>query len=435
MSNSRGIPFAQWVAGVEQVFPDGMPSHDMDRAIYLIATMDSKGHEADFVAQCLRNAGLAVVTIDVGTKDAPTVTPDIAREQVLACHPSNSTPALGDLDRGQAVTLLSEALVEFLRQEFATDRLLGVLGLGGTGGTALIAPAMRALPIGVPKLLVSTVASGNTAPYVGCCDIALMPSVVDVAGLNCVSRQVLANAAHALAGMVAHRVPVESTRPTVGMTMFGVTTRCVTQVRERLESRGYDCLVFHATGTGGQAMEKLVESGLVGGVLDITTTEVADEIVGGVFKAGPARFDVIFQREIPYVMSLGALDMVNFGSRETVPPEFRERRLHVHNSQVTLMRTTAEENRQFARWMAAKINRSIAPFMLLIPEKGVSMLDAPEQPFYDPAADRALFEELEAAIDASPTRRIRRVPAHINDPQFAEALLAAFNEIYNKELL
>jgi uncharacterized protein (UPF0261 family) len=360
---------------------------------------------------------------------APVGKPDICRDQVTKCHPDHRQVALPEFDRGKAVTIMSEALVEFLRQEFAANRVLGVLGLGGTGGTALIAPAMRALPIGIPKLLVSTVASGNTAPYVGCCDITLMPSVVDVAGLNCVSRQVLANAAHAMAGMVKHRLPDESTRQAIGMTMFGVTTPCVTQVRQRLEAQGYDCLVFHATGTGGQAMEKLVESGLLGGVLDITTTEVADEVVGGVFKAGPARFDVIFEKKIPYVMSLGALDMVNFGSRDTVPPQFRDRRLHVHNSQVTLMRTTAEENLQFARWMAAKINRSTAPFTLLIPEKGVSLLDAPGQPFYDPQADQALFEGLESSIRTTSTRQVRRVPAHINDPEFSEALLAAFDEV------
>ncbi|MCC6126751.1 MAG: Tm-1-like ATP-binding domain-containing protein [Pirellulales bacterium] len=401
----------------------------MPQSIYLIATMDSKGREAEFAAQCIRSAGLPAVTVDVGTKDAPTVKPDIGRDRVLARHPTEKQIALPELDRGQAVTVIGEALVEFLRREFAADRVLGVLGLGGTGGTALIAPAMRALPIGVPKLLVSTVASGNTAPYVGCCDIALMPSVVDVAGLNCVSRQVLANAAHALAGMVAHKSPEGATQQALGMTMFGVTTPCVTQVRERLESQGFDCLVFHATGTGGQAMEKLVESGLLSGVLDITTTEVADEIVGGVFKAGPARFDVIFEKKIPYVMSLGALDMVNFGSRDAVPPQFRERKLHVHNAQVTLMRTTPEENRRCARWMAAKINRSTAPFLLLIPEKGVSMLDAPGKPFYDPEADRALFEELEAAVQTNSTRQIRRVAAHINEPEFAEALLGAFAEV------
>jgi uncharacterized protein (UPF0261 family) len=403
----------------------------MDCAIYLIATMDSKGREADFVAHAIRQTGLVVVTVDVGTKDSPVVEPDISREQVVACHPENRQADLPALDRGRAVTIMSEALVEFLRRESAVGQVLGVLGLGGTGGTALIAPAMRALPIGVPKLLVSTVASGNTAPYVGCCDIALMPSVVDVAGLNCVSRQVLSNAAHAMAGMVAHRLPEQSARQAIGMTMFGVTTPCVTQVRGRLEAQGFDCLIFHATGTGGQAMEKLVESGLLGGVLDITTTEVADEIVGGVFKAGSARFEAIFEKKIPYVMSLGALDMVNFASLDSVPPSFRDRLLHVHNSQVTLMRTTPDENRLFASWMAAKINRSTAPFLLVIPEKGVSMLDAPGKSFYDPEADRALFEELESNIQTTDSRQIRRIPAHINDAEFADALLTAFEDVKN----
>ena len=336
------------------------------------------------------------VMVDVGTKDAPTVKPDIGRDQVIKCHPDLRQVALPELDRGQAVTIMSEALVEFLRQEFAANRVLGVLGLGGTGGTALIAPAMRALPIGVPKLLVSTVASGNTAPYVGCCDITLMPSVVDVAGLNCVSRQVLANAAHALAGMVAHRLPDESTRQAIGMTMFGVTTPCVTQVRQRLEAQGYDCLVFHATGHRRAGDGKTCRE-------RAARRRARHHHDGSGRRSGRAAYSrpappdstSSFEKKIPYVMSLGALDMVNFGSRDTVPPQFRERKLHVHNSQVTLMRTTAEENRQFARWMAAKINRSTAPFMLLIPEKGVSLLDAPGQPFYDPEADRALFEELE----------------------------------------
>jgi uncharacterized protein (UPF0261 family) len=308
----------------------------------------------------------------------------------------------------------------------------GVIGLGGSGGTALIAPALRALPIGLPKLLVSTVASGHTAPYVGCCDITLMPSVVDVAGLNTVSRQVLANAAHAIAGMVARRTDEATSRPAVGLTMFGVTTPCVTAVREALEADGYDCLTFHATGTGGQAMEKLVESGLIGSVLDITTTEVADEVVGGVFPAGPARFDAILAKRVPYVLSLGALDMVNFGARDTVPPQFRDRRLHVHNAQVTLMRTTPAENRQFARWIAAKLNRSTAPLIVLIPEQGVSALDAPGQPFYDPDADRALFEELEAAVEQTPARQVRRLPYHINDPAIARALVAAYYEVAGK---
>jgi len=303
-----------------------------------------------------------------------------------------------------------------------------VIGLGGSGGTALIAPALRALPIGLPKLLVSTVASGNTAPYVGCCDLTLMYSVVDVAGLNRVSREVLSNAAYAIAGMVMAARPTAERKPTLGLTMFGVTTPCVTAVRQTMEARGFDCLVFHATGTGGQAMEKLVASGLIDGVLDITTTEVADEVVGGVFPAGPARFDAILERRIPYVMSLGALDMVNFGALDTVPVAFRGRRLHVHNPQVTLMRTTPEENRRFARWIAGKLNASPAPLILLIPERGVSALDAPGQPFHDPDADAALFDELERTVQQTPMRRLRRLPHHLNDPAFAGALVEAYFE-------
>jgi uncharacterized protein (UPF0261 family) len=327
---------------------------------------------------------------------------------------------------------MGEALVEFLRREHSAGTVAGVLGIGGSGGTALIAPALRALPVGLPKVLVSTVASGNTAPYVGCSDITMMYSVVDVAGLNRVSRQVLGNAAHAMAGMVLHAASAvtEKQRPAVGMTMFGVTTPCVDAVRRRLEeSLGFECLVFHATGAGGRAMEKLVESDLLGGVLDVTTTEVADEVVGGVFPAGPARFDAIIEKRVPYVLSVGALDMVNFGAKETVPEQFRGRRLHVHNSQVTLMRTTPQENRQFAAWIAAKLNRSVAPVTLLIPEGGVSALDAPGQPFYDREADRALFESLEEHIWQTDTRRIVRLPHHINDPAFAEALVQAFQEI------
>jgi uncharacterized protein (UPF0261 family) len=281
----------------------------------------------------------------------------------------------------------------------------------------------------VPKVLVSTVASGNTAPYVGSSDIVLAPSVVDVAGLNSVSRQVLSNAAHAVAGMVAHRSTSHADRPVVGMTMFGVTTPCVTAVREALEKKGYDCLVFHATGAGGRAMEQLVQSGVIKAVLDVTTTEVADEVVGGVFAAGPERFDAILAAGVPYVLSLGALDMVNFGAKDTVPAQFRGRRLHVHNAQVTLMRTTPEENRQFARWMAGKLNRSTAPLVLLVPEKGVSQLDAPGQPFYDPEADEALFGELQAQLRQTPPRQIRRLPYHINDPPFAAALVKALAEV------
>jgi uncharacterized protein (UPF0261 family) len=403
----------------------------MTRPILAVGTMDTKGHEIAFLADAIRAAGGTVRTIDVGCASGPVVVPDVARETIAACHPRGAEHVLSQTDRGRAVTAMSEALVEYLTREHRADRVAGVIGLGGSGGTALIAPALRALPIGLPKLLVSTVASGNTAPYLGPCDITLMPSVVDVSGLNTVSTQILANAAHAITGMVLHARSVAApTQPTVGMTMFGVTTPCVTAVRQALEERGFDALVFHATGTGGRAMEKLVQSGLISGVLDLTTTEVADEVVGGVLPAGPERFDVILEKGVPYVLSLGALDMVNFGARDTVPERFQGRRLHVHNAQVTLMRTTPEENRAFARWMARKLNRATAPWTLLVPEGGVSALDAPGQPFHDPEADRALFAELEATLERTRTRILKRLPLHINDPDFARAAVEEFTRLW-----
>jgi uncharacterized protein (UPF0261 family) len=366
-----------------------------------------------------------VRTVDVGTLGPPSIIPDVPRTDVLG------TQLLPDTkDRGTSVTAMGEALRRYLLNETEAGRVAGVLGIGGSGGTALITAAMRALPIGLPKLMVSTVASGNTAPYVDCSDIILMYSVVDIAGLNVVSERILSNAAHAMAGMVQHyQATPRTARRTLGMTMFGVTTPCVSAVRTKLESLGYDCLVFHATGTGGRAMEQLVASGMIQGVLDITTTEVADEVVGGVFPAGPNRFDAVLRSRVPLVLSLGALDMVNFGAMDSVPTAFRERKLHVHNAQVTLMRTTPDENRQFARWIADKLNHSVAPLSVLIPEKGISMLDAPGQPFYDPVADAALFDELEARLDRTGQRCLRRLPLHINDPEFSAALIDEFDRV------
>lgn len=403
--------------------------------VYAIATMDTKGRELAFVADCLRAAGVAVATVDVGTKDDPTPKPDVSRNRVAEHHPTpeGRLAAICDDDRGRAITAMSEALNHFVRQEFAAGRIAGIIAIGGSGGTALVTPALRSLPIGVPKIMVSTLASGNTAPFVGTSDIIMMYPVVDVAGLNAVSRRVLGNAAHAMAGMLQHQIKSGSEKPTVAMTMFGVTTPCVTMAREALESLGFDCLVFHATGIGGQAMEKLVEAGLIQGVLDVTTTEVADRIVGGILPCGPDRFEAILQAKVPFVLSVGALDMVNFGEPASVPEPFRGRRLHRHNPQVTLMRTTPDENRACARWTAEKLNRAVAPFTVLIPEKGVSAIDAPGQPFYDPDADAALFDELESAIQWSAHRRLIRLPLHINDPAFAQALVESFLSL-RKEL-
>ncbi|MGV3482837.1 MAG: Tm-1-like ATP-binding domain-containing protein [Planctomycetaceae bacterium] len=397
----------------------------MPAAVYVVATMDTKGTELAYVAELLRGAGVAVKTVDVGTLSNPTFVPDITREEVLAAQAA-STIATGTNDRGAAIAQMAGSLRAFLASACERDEISGVLGLGGSGGTSLITTAMRALPIGLPKLMVSTVASGNVAPYVDCSDIMMLYSVVDIAGLNVVSEVVLRNAAHAMAGMVQHQRPAKRSRPALGMTMFGVTTPCVDRVRKRLEAEGFDCLVFHATGTGGRAMEQLVASGLITGVLDITTTEVADEIVGGVFPGGPQRFDRLLESGVPLVLSLGALDMVNFGAIETVPAEFRNRRLHVHNSQVTLMRTTVDENRRIAAWIADKLNRSSRPLVVVIPEGGVSLLDAPGQAFHDPEADAALFEELSRRLQVTQTRRLMRVNYPINAPEFADVLVDEF---------
>ena len=405
-------------------------------AVFAVATMDTKAEELTWVAECLRKANVPVITVDVSTAKVTVAAANVTAADVLAAS-GQSWDAVHALDRGTAVNQMSEAFRVWLVQQHANGKVAGVIGLGGSGGTAIATSGMRALPIGLPKLMVSTMASGNTTPYIDSSDICLMPSVVDIAGLNTVSRRVLSNAAHAMAGMVQNFISesAERQRPTIGMTMFGVTTTCVTAVRNALEVAGFDCLVFHATGAGGRAMEKLVESGLIEGVLDITTTEVADEVVGGILTAGPQRFDIILQRQIPYVMSLGALDMVNFGAKETVPERFKDRKLHIHNSNVTLMRTTVEENREIAHWMAGKLNRATSAVTLLIPERGVSAIDADGQPFHDPAADAALFDELDAVVERTSFRQIKRLPMHINDAEFGKALVNEFQRLWAVRLL
>lgn len=392
---------------------------------FVAGTCDTKGNELRYAAELLRAAGVDTALVDLGTRgDGGDV--DITAETVAAHHPAGRDTVLGLDDRGRAVAAMAEAFEHFIRQR---DDVAGVLGLGGSGGTALITPAMRALPVGVPKVMVSTVASGNVAAYVGPSDICMMYSVTDVAGLNRISRAVIGNAAHALAGMLGNSLAAAGDdKPALGLTMFGVTTPCITQLTEALSDR-YDCLVFHATGTGGQSMEKLVDSGMVAGVLDISTTEVCDLLMGGVMSAGEARLDAIARTRVPYVGACGALDMVNFGARDTVPAQFRERNLYEHNPQVTLMRTTADENTRMGRWIADKLNACEGPVRFLLPEGGVSMIDAPEQPFCDPAADAALFEALEAGVRQTGSRRLIRVPHNINDPEFASAALTAFDEV------
>ncbi len=398
------------------------------RTAYLIGTFDTKGRELNFVRSCLERLGVRTVTVDVSTSGKPS--PATVSPIEVARHHPRGQAAVFTGDRGSAVSAMAEALERFI----ATRRDIGgVIGAGGSGATALVTPAMRRLPVGLPKVMVSTVASGDVKRYVGATDICMMYSVTDVSGINRISERVLTNAAHALAGMIGlPRRERSDTKRAIGLTMFGLTTPCVQAVTRLLEA-DYDCVVFHATGTGGQSMEKLVDSGLLTGIIDATTTEIADLHMGGVMSAGEDRLGAVIRRRVPYVGSCGALDMVNFWAMDTVPEKYRNRKLHVHNPQVTLMRTTAEENGVMGRWIAERLNRCEGPVRFLIPEGGVSGLDAPGQPFHDPAADRALFTAIEQTFRPASNRRLVRLPVHINDPAFAEALAANFREIANLE--
>lgn len=395
------------------------------RKAYVVGTCDTKYEDLQYVKTLIEQAGVQTVLVDVAAQKHENQA-DVSNLDVVAHHPEGE--AVFAKTRGEAVIAMSEALTAFLATR---DDLGGIIGLGGSGGTSLVTTGMRSLPIGTPKLMVSTVASGNVAPYVGPNDICMMYSVTDVAGINRISSVVLGNAAHALAGMVRETIPERAdAKPALGLTMFGVTTPCVNAVREKLEQE-YDCLVFHATGTGGQSLEKLADSGMLAGVLDITTTEVCDLLMGGVFSAGDDRLGAIIRSRVPYVGSVGALDMVNFGEIDSVPAKYKERNLYVHNAQVTLMRTTPEENTRMGQWIGAKLNQCEGPVRFLLPEKGVSMIDAEGQPFYDPDADAALFQALEETVIQTEQRRLVRVPHHINDPEFAEALIDHFNAIRN----
>ena len=393
---------------------------------YVVGTFDTKGRELAYVAGLARDAGAEVVTVDVSTS-AEATAGDVTNAEVAAHHP-DGTAAVFTGDRGSAVAAMAVALERFLT---GRDDVGAVLGLGGSGGTALVTPAMRALPVGVGKIMVSTVASGNVAAYVGASDIAMMASVTDVAGLNRISRRVLGNAAHAVAGMVTHAIPDAADRPAVGLTMFGVTTTCVTAVVERLGD-AVDPLVFHATGTGGRALEKLVDDGLVASVLDVTTTEVADLVAGGIMAAGEDRLDAIARTGVPYVGSVGATDMVNFGAPSTVPERYEDRLFYEHNPQVTLMRTTRDECVAIGEFLGRKLAAMTGPARMLLPTGGVSALDAPGMPFHDPDADEALFAAIEKGVGRSGV--VTRVPHHVNDPEFADALVAAWRSVTGTEV-
>jgi len=390
-------------------------------AVVIIGTLDTKAEELGFARDVVEAQGVDVHVVDVGVMGDPAFEPDTSASEVAEAAGTTLEHLRDDADRGEAMEAMgggAAAIAERLHEAGVLD---GVLGLGGSGNTSIATTAMRALPVGVPKLMVSTMASGDTEPYVGSRDVAMMYSVADIEGLNQLSRQVIANAALAMVGMVANEPDVEvEDRPTIGMTMFGVTTPCVQTAREILEEKGYETIVFHATGTGGKAMESLIEEGIIDGVLDVTTTEWADELIGGVLSAGPERLDAAGEAGIPQVVSTGALDMVNFGPRDSVPEEFEGRQFHVHNPQVTLMRTTPVENAELGEIIAEKLNAATGPTALVLPLAGVSMIDVEGEDFYDPEADTALFDALRENLD-SDVELVER-ETNINDESFAETL-------------
>jgi uncharacterized protein (UPF0261 family) len=398
--------------------------------VVLVGTLDTKGVEYDYLRSRLREQGVDVVLIDAGVLGEPLAEPDIGREEVARAVGAEVGELAATGDRGAAVETMARGAAEIVKRLRAEGRLDGILGLGGSGGSAIATYAMRQLPVGVPKLMVSTVASGDTRPYVGAVDVTMMYSVVDIAGINQISARILTNAAAAIAGMAdAQAIEIADTgRPLVGATMFGVTTPCVTRARERLEELGYEVLVFHATGTGGQSMEALVRGGFIAAVLDATTTELADDLVGGVLSAGADRLEAAGEVGIPQVVSLGALDMVNFGPMETVPERFRERRLYVHNPTITLMRTTPEECAELGRRIARKLNAARGPVSLFIPLRGISLIAVEGQVFYDPEADKALLAALRDDLDDS--LDVRELNTDINDPAFAEAMAERLHELY-----
>jgi uncharacterized protein (UPF0261 family)/ABC-type branched-subunit amino acid transport system ATPase component len=401
--------------------------------VLVVGTLDTKGTELRFIRDIIAGSGLRTRLVDVSTSGRQ-ATSDVSAQEIALNHGRGGSAVFGP-DRGAAVTAMAEAFASWLRRQ---SNIAGVISAGGSGAASLVAPGMRTLPVGVPKLIISSVASGDVGPYVGPADITMMHSVTDVQGLNSISRAVLANGANALAGMVRARLDQHARKdrgdgglPSVGITMFGVTTPAVQKITADLRE-DFECLVFHATGVGGRSMEKLVDSGHIAGVIDLTTTEICDLLMGGVFPATDDRFGAIIRSRLPYVGSVGALDMVNFGAPDTIPERYRGRRFHVHNPQVTLMRTTVEENERMGRWISDRLNQMDSPVRFFLPEGGVSALDARGQPFWDPDADAALFRALERNVRQTANRQLIRVPKNINDPEFASTIVSAFRTLFGR---
>lgn len=402
--------------------------------VLIAGTLDTKGAELRFIRDIVAESGLRTRLVDVSTSGKLS-TCDVSAQEIALNHGRGASGVFG-ADRGESVTAMADAFARWLGRQ---GNVAGIISAGGSGGTSLVAPAMRSLPVGVPKLIISSVASGDVGSYVGPSDITMMYSVTDVQGLNSISRAVLANGANALIGMVRARLDgrasargeIGGALPCVGITMFGVTTPAVQKISAELKDT-FECLVFHATGVGGRSMEKLVDSSQLAGVIDLTTTEVCDLLMGGVFPATADRFGAIIRSRVPYVGSVGALDMVNFGAPDSIPERYRQRKFHVHNPQVTLMRTTPEENDRIGRWIGERINQMDGPVRFLLPEGGVSALDAPGQPFWDPEADAVLFRALEGSIRQTGNRQIIRVKRNINDPEFASAVVGAFRSLLGR---
>ncbi|MGZ6343886.1 MAG: Tm-1-like ATP-binding domain-containing protein [Candidatus Limnocylindrales bacterium] len=393
----------------------------MAKTILLIGTLDTKGHEYEYIRDLIRSRGHQTFVLDAGVLGEPTLTPDSPAVRTAEAGGGSLAELREKRDRGHALEIMGLGARALVGPLLAEGKFDAVFCMGGSGGTSIGSTAMQALPVGLPKLILSTMASGDVGPYVGVKDITMMYSVVDVAGLNRVSRRVFANAAGAISGMADQAVPVIEQKPLIAATMFGVTTPCVDRLRGRMETAGYEVLVFHATGSGGRSMESLVTDGFISGVADVTTTEWCDELVGGVLSAGPERLDAAARAGVPQVVSLGALDMVNFGPRDTVPERFEKRNIYVHNPQVTLVRTTPEECAKLGEIIAQKLNKTTGPTALFVPLKGVSMIDAEGMPFHDPVADAALFDAIRRYLDRSKVELIE-LDLNINDPAFADAM-------------
>ena len=393
----------------------------MAKTVGIVGTLDTKSMEFQFIKERIEASGTSTCVVNTGILGEPSFEPDVSAGEVAEAG-GTSLQALQDGgDRGVAVAAMAEGAAKIIAQLQSDGKIDGVISLGGSAGTTIGTTAMRAVPVGVPKIMVSTLASGDTGPYVDTKDVSMMYSVVDIAGINSLSRQILANAAGAIVGMVNAEVPAAEDKPLIGATMFGVTTPCVTKARELLEDAGYEVLVFHATGAGGRAMEDLVKGGFIVGVLDATTTELADELVGGVLSAGPDRLEAAGNLGVPQVVAPGALDMVNFGPPDTVPEQFKDRTFYQHNPTVTLMRTTVEENAELGKIMGQKLSQAKGPTTVIIPKQGVSAIDQEGQPFYSAEAEAAWIENLKANLGNNVA--LIEMDNHINDDTFAEKLV------------